>query len=87
MIALLAYILIAFVYVRVLMLKDSYERLIAFVLFTLVFTAYLAFHFYSTGQLQIFGVIIIVGFFVLYVYRGFLKDFDTVFGLNKKNDH
>lgn len=86
MIAMLAYILIAFVYAKVLMLKDAYERLIAFVLFTLVFTAYIVFHFTSTGQFEILGILIIVGFFALYVHRGFLTDFDTVFGLNKKGD-
>lgn len=86
MISFLAYILIAFIMARVIMLKDPYERLIAFVLFTVVFAAYLVVLYTQTGFLDFIGILILIGFLCLYIMRGGLKDFDAVFGLNMKND-
>ena len=74
MISALVYILIAFVLVKVVAIKDHIERLIAVCLFSLILLVYIGNLFTRTGDVDIWGILLLIGFLVLYMIRGGKND-------------
>lgn len=70
----LVYILIAFVLVKVVTIKDHIERLIAVCLFSVILLVYIGNLFMRTGDIDIWGILLLIGFLVLYMIRGGKND-------------